>query len=207
MGDEGPDRPSGIRRTLTIVAVAAAIALGIVGGPARAVAYPNELSRGEVRELDRFLDDHPWVARDLRRDPSLVNDRRYLDDHRSLREFLTDHPSIRRALRDDPWAVLRREHRYDREERRDREITRDDLRRFARFLHDHPAVAHDLRSDPTLVISRRYLATHRSFRDFLADNPEIREELQDNPYAFLRRFERYQRETEGPSKKRPKKKR
>jgi hypothetical protein len=188
------DRTSGVGRVVTIVAVATVLA--IIAGPGRSVAYSEDVSREQVRELDRFLDDHPWVERDLRHDPSLVNDGDYLDDHRSLREFLDDHPSIRRALRQDPWAVLRRERRYDREERRDREVGRDDLQRFTRFLHDHPAVAHDLRSDPSLVISRRYLATHRSFRDFLADNPEIREELQDNPYAFLRRVERYERDAE-----------
>jgi hypothetical protein len=198
MRDQRAERSFSVRRAGTVAAVVAVVA--IVSGAARGVAYSEDVSRAQVAELDRFLDDHPWVQRDLRQDPSLVNDPEYLDDHRSLRDFLADNPSIRRALRDDPWAVLRREHRYDREERRSREVGRDDLQRFTRFLRDHPAVAHDLRSDPSLATSRRYLATHRSFGDFLADNPAIREELQDNPYAFLRRVERYARETGRRSK-------
>ncbi len=175
--------------TLPMLAIATAIAtiVAVVPRPAAAADVSSE----DVRAFDRFLDDHPWVERDLQRDPALVNDPRYIDDHRSLADFLGDHPDVRRELRRDPYAMLRRQHRIERAERRGREISRQDLDRFDRFLRDHPAVAHDLRSDPSLVNSRRYLADHPSFQDFLRDHPDIREELQDNPYAFMRRFDRY----------------
>ncbi len=184
-------RDAGLRRATQLVVAAAAIVLVSVGISSTAArAYDDGGSWDAVRGFDRFFDDHPWVARDLQRDPTLANDDRYLDDHRSLREFLDEHPSVRRGLREDPHAVLRREHRIEREERREREITRDEMDRFERFMHDHPGVAHDLRGDPSLVNSRGYLGDHPGFRDFLRDHPTIRQELQDNPYSFLRRWDR-----------------
>jgi phage-related protein len=181
--------------------VAATLVVVAVGPCGDALGY-DDASWEAARGFDRFLDDHPWVARDLQRDPTLANDPGYLEDHRSLREFLDDHPAVRRELHRDPYAVLRREHRMEREERREREITREEMQRFDRFLHDHPGVAHDLRSDPPLVNSRSYLGDHPGFRDFLRDHPAIRQELQGNPYAFMRRWERYGHREEHPGKKR-----
>ncbi|MBI3768125.1 MAG: hypothetical protein HY271_06460 [Deltaproteobacteria bacterium] len=183
-----------------LVVTAAAIILVLVGACSK-VRADDDLSSGAVRRFDRFLDDHPWVARDLQRDPTLANDDRYLDEHRSLREFLEEYPGVRRELRQDPYAVLRRAHRVEREQRRDREITRDEMQRFDRFLRDHPGVAYDLRADPSLVNSRGYLGDHPAFRDFLHDHAALRQELQDNPYAFVRRWERYAHRADHPDTK------
>ena len=60
----------------------------------------------ELASLDRFLEGHPRVAQDLRRNPSLVNDGDYLEDHKELREFLRDHPALREELRMNPRALL-----------------------------------------------------------------------------------------------------
>lgn len=59
----------------------------------------------ELASLDRFLDGHPGIAQDLRRNPSLVNNGDYLEDHKELREFLRDHPAIREELRENPRAL------------------------------------------------------------------------------------------------------
>lgn len=184
----------GGRRLSALIAVAVTALAMAAAAPVRAA--DKDASWEAARQFDRFLDDHPWVARDLQRDPALANDPRYIEDHRSLGDFLEDHPDVRRQLRRDPWAVLRRQHRVERAERRDHEITRDELRSLDRFLHDHPAVARDLRGDPSLVNSRHYLADHPSFRDFLHDHPAIREEMQSNPYTFLRRSERHRDESD-----------
>jgi hypothetical protein len=183
-------------RTPIMAVLGIVVAVVLVATAAPASAHDDDLSPEAIRRFDRFLDDHPWVARDLEGDPTLVNDPRYVADHRSLADFLDDHPDVRHELRRDPYAVLRRLHRLERAERRNREISRRDLQEFERFLRDHPGVAHDLRGDASLVTSRRYLADHPSFQDFLHDHPDVREELQQNPYAFLRRFERYQHDDE-----------
>jgi GrpB-like predicted nucleotidyltransferase (UPF0157 family) len=144
----------------------------------------------DAAALARFFDDHPWVARDLQRDPTLANDTPYLEAHRSLREFLVGHPDVRRALRDDPHAALRRAHAVERAARARRELDPAELARLDRFLHDHPEVRRDLHGNPALVNDRSYLADHPSFRDFLRDHPTLRQEFQDNPWAFMRRDER-----------------
>jgi len=60
----------------------------------------------EPTSFARFLDGHPRVAQDLRRNPTLVNNGDYLEDHKELREFLRDHPAIREELRVHPRALL-----------------------------------------------------------------------------------------------------
>jgi len=60
----------------------------------------------DVALFDRFLNDHPRVAQDLRRNPSLVDNGDYLESHKELREFLRDHPGIREELRVNPRAFL-----------------------------------------------------------------------------------------------------
>jgi phage-related protein len=60
----------------------------------------------EIASFERFLDDHPRVAQDLRRNPSLANNGDYLEDHKELRDFLRDHPGIREELRVNPRAVM-----------------------------------------------------------------------------------------------------
>src|SRR5437868_10561572 len=89
-----------------LAAVAVALVVVAVGGGHNAWASEDDASGEAAQRFDRFLDDHPWVARDLQRDPTLANDPGYLGDHRSLREFLDDHPGVRRELRRDPYAVL-----------------------------------------------------------------------------------------------------
>ena len=173
-----------------MTAAAAIVAMVVVAAPRQACAADDGSVASDAARLERFLDDHPWVARDLQRDPALANDVRYLDEHRSLREFLADHPDVRRALWADPHAVLRRAHRLERAARERRTIGHDDMALFDRFLRDHPEVVHDLHDNPSLVNDAAYLGDHPSFRDFLHEHPAIRQELQDNPYSFMRRWER-----------------
>jgi len=60
----------------------------------------------EAASFDRFLDSHPRVAQDLRRNPSLANNGEYLEDHPELREFLRNHPGLREELRVNPRAFF-----------------------------------------------------------------------------------------------------
>jgi hypothetical protein len=48
----------------------------------------NDTTRRELAEMDRFLDGHPEVAEQLRKDPSLINNQDFLEKHPELREFL-----------------------------------------------------------------------------------------------------------------------
>ncbi|HEY2387804.1 MAG TPA: hypothetical protein VGK30_12645 [Candidatus Binatia bacterium] len=161
------------------------VALAVVPTPARA-RNPG----WDPAPIARFFDDHPWVARDLQRDPALANDARYLEEHRSLREFLDHHPDTQRAFRADPYAALRRTHEVERAARERRQVDPAEIERLDRFLRDHPEVRDDLHANPALVNDPAYLARHPSLRDFLRDQPALRREFQDNPWTFMRRQER-----------------
>jgi len=180
-----PGRPSLLRRVLAaaVLPIALGLAIGATPAAARGAAW-------DPAPLARFFDDHPWVARDLQRDPALANDARYLQEHRSLRDFLADHPETQRAFRADPYATLRRTHEVERAARERREIDPTEIERLDRFLRDHPEVRSDLHADPARVSDPSYLTKHPAFRDFLRAHPALRRELQDNPWAFMRRYER-----------------
>ncbi|MGH7949509.1 MAG: hypothetical protein ACREQF_09815 [Candidatus Binataceae bacterium] len=86
----------------------------------------SELRRRGVVVFDKFLDNHPQVAKDLARNPNLVNNPNYLKDHDEFREFLKGHPNLRESLRDNPDQWLRGVHNYDRwrEHRGDRDYSK-----------------------------------------------------------------------------------
>jgi hypothetical protein len=64
--------------------------------------------RGEMREFREFLRDHPQIARDLERNPNLVNNPRYLEDRPQLRYFLRRNPSVRSEILSRPGMVFGR---------------------------------------------------------------------------------------------------
>src|SRR6266705_3543809 len=89
-------------------------------GGTQAVPRDNDTTRGELASFDRFLDGHPEIAEQLRRDPSLVRNEDFVRDHRDLGEYLEQHPGVREEISEDPDRFMRQEQRFDRrEDRRD----------------------------------------------------------------------------------------
>src|SRR5256886_11371091 len=76
----------------------------------------NDTTRRELAEMDRFMDGHPEVAEQLRKDPSLINNQDFLEKHPALQEFLQNHPGVREEFQENPNAFMRRENRYERRE-------------------------------------------------------------------------------------------
>ena len=151
--------------------------------------------------MDRFLDAHPEIAEQLRKDPSRIDSREFVDNHPALHEYLQQHPNVREEFKEHPDAFMRREERYDRQEDRDRDhdrdrdrdrdLTRKDLQEMDRFLDRHPEVAEQLRKDPSLIDNREWVAGHSDLREFLEKNPQVREEFRENPNQFMRAEDRY----------------
>ena len=52
----------------------------------------------DLKDFDKFLDDHPDIVPDLKRDPSLIVDPNYLAEHHDLKRFLTTHPGFEGAV-------------------------------------------------------------------------------------------------------------
>jgi hypothetical protein len=144
----------------------------------------DDLTRRELRNLHEFLEGHPRVAEQLRNNPSIVNDRRWVARHDDLEAFLRDNPRIRRELRENPGRVMAWERNMN---------ARADMRKFDRFLDSHPRVAERLKNNPNLINDRRFVENHPEFEEFLRDNPDMRREFQARPQAFMERAERYDR--------------
>jgi len=155
----------------------------------------DDITRREIASMDRFLDAHPEIAEQLRKDPSRIDSREFVDNHPALHEYLQQHPNVRVAFKEHPDAFMRDEERYDRQgdrdHDRDRDITRKDLQEMDRFLDHHPEVAEQLRKDPSLIDNRQWVAGHSDLREFLEKNPQVREEFREHPDQFMRAEERY----------------
>src|SRR6202162_573213 len=94
-----------------------------LGTPANAQSVPaqnsphvqdNDTSRQELASFDQFLDSHPELAGQLRKDPSLVNNDDFVNKHASLQSYLQEHPGVREEIKENPNAFMRQESRYDR---------------------------------------------------------------------------------------------
>ncbi len=159
--------------------------------------------------MDRFLDSHPEIAQQLRKDPSLIDNRRWVGDHPALHEYLQKHPGVADAFRDHPDAFMRDENRYeraegdrdqdrdrdrcrprsrpgprsrpDRDRDRDRNISRRDVTEMDRFLDKHPEIAEQLRKDPSLIDNRQWVSNHPALQEYLKTHPQVAETFRDAP--------------------------
>ena len=163
-----------------------------IASTAAKTASGRDLARPELANLDRFLDGHPEIAEQLRRDPSLVNDQKFAADHPALQQFLAEHPEVREQYKENPNAFMRQENRFDRsEDSRGRDLARPELANLDRFLDGHPEIAEQLRRDPSLVNDQKFAADHPALQQFLAEHPEVREQYKENPNAFMRQENRF----------------
>ena len=152
----------------------------------------NDITRQELARFDQFLDSHREIAEQLRKSPSLVNDRNFVEQHQALQAYLQQHPAIREELKENPNAFMRQENRYDRrEDARDRDISRQELASFDKFLDDHREVAEQLRKNPSLVNDREYVQKHPELQTYFSQHTGVREELRENPNAFMRQEDRF----------------
>ena len=53
---------------------------------------------------------------DLTKNPSLIDDPSYLNNHPHLKEFLEQHPNTRAQLKQHPKMFMNREQRYEKSE-------------------------------------------------------------------------------------------
>src|SRR6202158_4594733 len=71
--------------------------------------------------------------------------------------------------------------------KRDGDVSRRELAKFDHYLTRHPKVARELRTDPELVNDPTFLAKHTGLQKFLTSHPGAREELKENPSAFMKK--------------------
>ncbi len=153
-----------------------------------------DITRGELANMDRFMDSHPEIAEQLRKNPALVDNKEFVQGHPALQEFLANHPGVREEYKENPNAFMHREEGFDqREDRRDRDVTRGELANMDHFMDGHPEIAEQLRKNPALVDNKEFVEGHPALQEFLASHPGVREEYKENPNAFMRQEQRFDR--------------
>jgi phage-related protein len=160
----------------------------------------RDVTRGELANMDHFMDSHPEIAEQLQKDPSLVNDKHFVQSHPDLQQFLADHPGVREEYKENPNAFMHQEQRFDQrqDQGRDRDVTRGELANMDHFLDSHPEIAERLQKDPSLVNNKQFVESHTALQQFLADHPGVREEYKENPNAFMHQEQRFdQRQDQG----------
>jgi hypothetical protein len=161
------------------------------------VPRDRDVTERDVAEMDHFLDHHPEIAEQLRRDPSLIDNQRFVADHSELQEYLQTHPSVRKEFDEDPNAFMHAENRYDRREEErghyNYGITREEVGSMDHFLDSHPEIAEQLRKDPSLIDNRRFVADHPTLQEYLQSHPRVSAEFHEHPNVFMHDEERYDR--------------
>jgi hypothetical protein len=158
----------------------------------------RDANRAELANFDRFLDSHREISEQLRKDPSLVDNREFVTNHPALQTYLQDHPAVREQLRQNPNAFMQEENRFDRrEDNRDRDANRAELADFDRFLDSHREISEQLRKDPSLVDNRDFVKNHPALQTYLQDHPGVREEIKQDPNRFMQEEARYNRPEDG----------
>ena len=155
----------------------------------------NDVTRQELANMDRFMDAHPEISEQLRKDPSLVNNKEFVENHPALQQFLAEHPGVREEYKENPNAFMHQEERFDRREDsrtwRDRDVTGAELSGFHEFMGRNDKIADELSKNPSLANNQEYLENHPALRDYLKAHPEVHEELSENPANFIKSAQQF----------------
>jgi hypothetical protein len=181
----------------------AATAVLCFGAPARAqtAAVQNDLSvqttetnRSEFARFDRFLDSHPEIAEQVRRNPSLVDNREFVQNHPALQTYLQDNPGVRNQLRQDPTLAMRQENRISLTPD-NRDAAHLHMATFGEFLQHHSDIATDVSRDPSLVKNHEYVDNHPELSGYLKAHPDVRSEWTANPQGFVKGAQQFRNGT------------
>ena len=97
-----------------LLALSALTSLFWLGTPASAQTVPaqgntsvqdNDITRQELARFDQFLDGHRYIAEELRKDPSLIDSREYMQNHPDLQAFPAGPSSRARGDQGKPRCV------------------------------------------------------------------------------------------------------
>ena len=153
----------------------------------------DDITRRDVAEMDHFLDEHPEIAQQLRKDPSLIDNRQWVANHPALQEYLQNHPQISATFRANPNLFMRDEERYDRQTS-DRNISSRDVVEMDRFMDAHPEIAEQLKKDPSLIDNKQWVANHPALQEYLKTHIDVSAAFRAHPDQFMRAEDRYDRD-------------
>ena len=147
----------------------------------------RDITRGELSNLNNFMDSHPEIAEQLKKNPALVNDKKFVESHPALKGFLVADPGVREEMRENPNGFMAREQQFDLTDANSRELANMD-----RFMDSHPEIAEQLRKNPALVNDKKFVENHKALKTFLASHPYAAQEYKENPSAFMQQEQNFE---------------
>jgi phage-related protein len=147
----------------------------------------RDITRGELSNLNNFMDSHPEIAEQLKKNPALVNDKKFVESHPALKGFLAADPGVREEMRENPNGFMAREQQFDLTDANSRELANMD-----RFMDSHPEIAEQLRKNPALVNDKKFVENHKALKTFLASHPYAAQEYKENPSAFMQQEQSFE---------------
>jgi hypothetical protein len=171
----------------SLAALALNLALLLVGLAGTSSVLPaQDTIAQEVGRFDLFLDNHPDVAQELTKDPSLINNASYVQSHPALQAFLEDHSQIRVSLQQNPQGFMNGVSRFDTaEEDHVGQLTRRQIISLDDFLDKHPGLTKQLEADPSLVHSQAFMKANPELVAFLKTHPELSEDVLAHPSMVM----------------------
>jgi hypothetical protein len=152
----------------------------------------RDLRGGQLAGMDRFLDGHPEIAEQVKKDPSLLTNKKFVDQHPALQGYLQQHPQVREEVAENPNGFMQQEQRFDHQEnygqnqgRFDADGRRGEMNGFGEFLGSHQGVAQQLAKNPSLANNEEYMQNHPELKAYLQAHPGVQQQLKENPQAFM----------------------
>src|SRR5215472_13817325 len=123
---------------------------------------PDPRTSAEAANFDAFLDTYPEIDAQLRTNPLLINDQKWLHDHGEVLIYFDHHPQAKNEIAGSPSYFIRREGRRASREARQRSenFRKEEIASFQQFLSSNPQIRRQLNADPALIKESRYLDEH-----------------------------------------------
>jgi hypothetical protein len=128
------------------------------------------------------------MAQDLAKNPTLLSNKEFVENHPQLKEFYETHAGVLKEIETNPAAFMKDEKDWEAQRVEERVAS---TKSFANYLTQHPDVAKQLRKDPSLGSNPAYLAAHPELKLYLEDHLGVREELNRNPAQLFQREGKY----------------
>jgi hypothetical protein len=127
------------------------------------------VKRRALREFDRFLDHHPLVEEQLRRNPRLLVDGNFLNRNPELHGFIQAVPLVFAALEIYPRYYLNRALLRE----ASAPLTFADLAPFKLLFQAEPPLERELALSPELIRDPAFLARHPALQGLFAQHPDL----------------------------------
>ena len=102
-----------MKRGITILTAAATILMAgveifAIAGPVMA----QQITHEAVVNTDAYLDQHPQIAKRLAKDPTLIDNQQFVENHPGLQKYLHDHPNACHEFKSHPYKFMEREEKH-----------------------------------------------------------------------------------------------